>query len=535
MEPQIQSLVDIADSEAAKHSVADLMLEQGHWATHVFQRYPREDVLRVVDAVANCINEHAEHYAEWAVRESGFGVVQHKALKNRMTGQPLADFYRQHDFVNPQVDEANKIVKIPRPAGVIFALIPSTNPIATINFKILIALMTRNAIVISPHPAVRECCTDAVQTLTLAAEKAGAPASCIQVLENPTIQLIEAFMQSAKTNLILATGGTAMVRAAYSSSNPAIGVGPGNVPVFVDECAELSIAAKRIVDSKSFDNSILCTNESVLVTLDTIYKRLCKALEMAQAYVCDEPETARLRKYLFHQRGFNVEALGRDACWIAQECGIRVPAKTRILITPISKIGVEENLSKEKLCPVLALYKAPGKRQAISAARAVLRISGAGHSAAYHGTDEATALEYAHTVEAYRVVVNAPCSQGASGIETNLAPTFTVGTGYFGRSSIGENVGPKHLLHWTQMAYNKDPSETFGNYQSLQLRHEGPLPTAPADGVPGSHGVAQPRSGTKTHSRRQYQSSTGSRLDPAVQAELRQLIAEELRSLIKGD
>lgn len=534
MEPQIHALVDISESEAARNSIADVILEQGHWATEVFQRYDRDKVQRIVEAVANCIEDNAARYAEWTVEESGFGVVADKTQKNRLTGRPLVDFYKDEDFVNPQVDKGAKIVRIPRPAGVIFALVPSTNPIATINFKILIALMTRNAIVVSPHPAVRECCTDAVKKLAQCAVEAGAPQACIQVIENPTIPLIECFMKSAKTNLILATGGTAMVRAAYSSSNPAIGVGPGNVPVFVDESADFKKAAQRIVDSKSFDNSVLCTNESVLITTQAAGKRLLRELEFAHAHICDEYETSRLRDYLFHERGFNVEALGRDACWIANECGIRVPTKTRILITPIRQIGIEEKLSREKLCPVLAYYEVSGRRQAIMAARAILRLTGAGHSAAFHGRDEATALEYAHQVEAYRVVVNAPCSQGASGLSTNLAPTFTVGTGFFGRSSIGENIGPKHLVHWTQMAYNSDSGESFGDYQGLHLRHDGPLPTAPADGVPGSTRARGHPSVGKPRSSMNGNRGTGG-LDPAIHDELRRLIVEELRSALKGD
>jgi acyl-CoA reductase-like NAD-dependent aldehyde dehydrogenase len=192
-----------------------------------------------------------------------------------------SEHYRDWNFVDPRIDAATKIVEFPRPAGVIFALIPSTNPIATINFKALIALMTRNAIVISPHPAARACCVDAVRTLAQAAEAAGAPEGILQVVETPSIPLIDQFMQSPRTDLILATGGTAMVRAAYSSSNPALGVGPGNAPVYVDASADLKHAARCIVESKSFDNSVLCTNESVVITTETIERPLLKELERA--------------------------------------------------------------------------------------------------------------------------------------------------------------------------------------------------------------------------------------------------------------
>ncbi|HHN73094.1 MAG TPA: aldehyde dehydrogenase family protein, partial [Thermopetrobacter sp.] len=266
MDAQIHTLVDISDTEAARKGRADMMLERARWAASAFQRYDRDATMAIVEAVAAKAHDQAAHFAEAVVAESGFGVAAHKKIKNELTAHPLVDFYREQDFVNPRVDEARKIVEIPRPAGVIFALTPSTNPIATLNFKVLMALMTRNAIVISPHPAVREASVAAARALCEAAEAAGAPEAVVQIIEEPSIPLVEAFMHSPKTNVILATGGTAMGRAAYSSSNPAIGVGPGNAPVYVDAGADIAQAAKRIVESKSFDNSVLCTNESVLIT-----------------------------------------------------------------------------------------------------------------------------------------------------------------------------------------------------------------------------------------------------------------------------
>lgn len=525
MEPEIRTLVDISDSPAALKGRVDLVMERARWASFEFQRLDRDAVMRIVDAVADAAHEKAGDYSEWAVREAGFGVAAHKKLKNEMTARPLVDFYRNEDFVNPRIDEERKIVEIPRPAGVIFALSPSTNPIATVNFKVLLSMMTRNAIVMSPHPAVRECSVDAIHTLARAAVAAGAPEGCIQVIEDPNIPLIEAFMGSDKTDVILATGGTAMVRTAYSSSNPAIGVGPGNAPVFVDATADLKKAAQRIVDSKCFDNSILCTNESTLITLEEIDQKLRRSLQQAGAYICNEQETDLIRNFLFHERGFNVGALGQDATWIADQVGIRVPAKTRILVAPITQIGIEEKLSKEKLCPVLAYYVAKSPQQAIAQARAVLRLTGAGHSAAIHTQDERMAMAYASTVESYRVVVNAPCSQGASGFETNLAPSFTIGTGYFGRSSVGENIRPDHLVHWTRLAYNADPSEPMGDYQGLSYQLDGPLPKAPADGVPGE--------GRRPLSTFTGMSTPSGGIDQNVRDELRQLIAEELRNVLK--
>ncbi len=522
MEPQIHTLIDISGSKAAMAGRADLVLERAGWAAQVFQRYDREATTAIVEAVAHAAYDNAGRFAELAVQETGFGIVEHKKLKNELTSHALIDYYRDEDYVSPRIDEARKIVEIPRPAGVIFALAPSTNPIATINFKVIMALMTRNAIVLSPHPAARRCCVEACRVMAQAAIDAGAPDGVVQVIEDPTVPLIEEFMSSPKTSVILATGGTAMVRAAYSSSNPAIGVGPGNAPVYVDASADLDKAAQRIVASKSFDNAVLCTNESTLITLAEVDQRLRRALQQAGAYVCGDDEVDGLRNYLFHANGFNVEALGRDATWIAGECGIKVPGRTKILVAPIRQIGIEEPLSKEKLCPVLAYHVTASQGQAIAQSRALLRLTGAGHSAAIHTTEPASAFAFASAVESYRVVVNAPCSQGAAGFDTNLAPTFTIGTGYFGKSSVGENIGPQHLIHWTRLAHNADPSEVMGNYQGLKQRLDGPLQQAPSDGVPGLSMTPNPTAAGPMGG-----------IDAGMREELRRMIAEELRAALK--
>ncbi len=523
MDQAIAKLVDISDSKAAMQAAADVMLERARWASQVFQRYDRKTTLAITQAVAKAAHDSAGKYANWAVKETGFGVAAHKKLKNELTALPLVEHYRSRDFVNPVYNNETNIIEVPKPAGVIFALAPSTNPISTIFFKIICALMTRNAIVFSPHPAARECSIDAVNTLIKAAEAAGAPEAVIQVIERPTIPLIDEFMRSDKTDVILATGGTPMVRAAYSSSNPAIGVGPGNAPVFVDASADLKQAAGFITESKSFDNSVLCTNESVLITLDEVSQQLGRELSRAGCHMCKPDEVDLVRKYLFHDRGFNVEALGRDASWIAQQAGFKVARQTKILVTPINKIGVGEVLSREKLCPVLGYYVATSIPQAIMQARALLRYAGAGHSAAIHSSNDQTIMDYAASVEAYRVIVNAPCSQGAAGFATNLAPTFTIGTGYFGRSSVGENVGPHHLVNWTRIAWHKDATTNIDPTHMAELKHRGQLPKAPADGVPGQ---SRPRTQSKP-------GTSQTQSDPQLREEIRRIIAEELRSAFK--
>ena len=520
----IHTLVDISQSQAALSAQADLMLERGRWAAEEFQRYDRHRTYAIAEAVAQAAHSKAEIYADWAVRETGFGVAEHKKLKNELTSVPFVEYYRDWDFVSPHVDAEKRILEIPRPAGVIFALIPSTNPISTLNFKILCALLTRNAIVMSPHPAARECCVDAARHLSAVATQAGAPDGAVQIVEQPNIPLIETFMRSDKTAVILATGGTAMVRSAYASSNPAIGVGPGNAPVFVDSTADVQLAAQRITDSKSFDNSLLCTNESVLIVCGDRERDLKREMQRAGCHVCSAEEVDAIRDYLFHERGFNVEAVGRDATWIAQQAGFRVPPKTRVLVTPIEFIGVDEPLSKEKLCPVLSMFVAGSRHQACEMARAVLRLSGAGHSAAIHSNDPQTIVNFAARVEVYRVVVNAPCSQGAAGFGTDLPPSYTIGTGFFGRSSIGDNIGPQHLVHWTRIALHEDAEDLMPGLPRALLSHPGPHPQAPADGVPGKGASARRQTVSK---------SSGKTLPVDLRDEIRRIVAEELRQAFR--
>ena len=500
-------------------AIATMKIERAAWAVRAFARYDRAAVMKISRAVAEVAFSHAQHYAAWAVRETGMGVVEHKKLKNELSSHALVDFYENTDLVNPRVDEARKMVEIPKPAGIVLALTPATNPVSTLYYKTIIALLSRNAIIFSPHPLARECCCDAAAKLEAAAVAAGAPAGLIQCIEHPSVPLVQTLMASPRIQVILATGGGAMVRAAYSSGNPAIGVGPGNAPVYVDPTADFNAAARRIIESKFFDNSILCTNESVLITLDKSRQQLERALRAAGAHICSETETSKLRAWLFPEGHLNTGAVGKSAEWIAQQAGLRVTRSVRVLVAPVSSLGIEEPLTKEKLCPVLAFASAASFEGATSMAQMVLRVAGPGHSAAFHGEDARRAMLFADALPVYRVVVNAPCSQGAAGFATHLAPSFMIGTGYFGRSSIGENIGPQHLVHWTRLAWNSDPAVPFGGLSEVR---------APLESVEGS---LAPRV------------TTFPRLSTAVPTNengadrdlLRQLIIEELRQLNRSE
>ena len=462
------SIIELDRREVPGAARATMMLQRAHWAAEVFARYDIDRVRRILDAVVEAAEAKAEEYAQWAVDETGMGVVEHKVIKNVMCSRGLWDHYRDHDYVSPRIRHDDKILELPRPAGVIFALTPTTNPIATVYFKVLLALMTRNAIVVSPHPGAKAVCADAVRMLSDAAVAAGAPDGCIQVVDEPSVPLIEALMADQTTDVIVATGGSAVVRAAYRSGNPALGVGPGNVPAFVDATADIAAAAQRIVDSKAFDNSVLCTNESAVIVEEEVADALVRELGRHGAHVCSPDEVERIREHLFPENRMRVDLVGKDATILAEEAGLKVPATTRVLVAPFSLVVPEEPLAREKLFPVLGLVRVPNTRAGISAAQAMLRITGAGHSASIHSRRAQTIMDFGAAVKVLRVSVNVGNSLGSAGALTHLAPTMTIGTGFYGRSSVGENLEPKHFVNWMRMAYNADAAVPFDDFAGME-------------------------------------------------------------------
>ncbi|MGV0810878.1 aldehyde dehydrogenase family protein [Mycolicibacterium boenickei] len=503
------------------------MLERAGWAAAAYADYDAAAVNNIVNAVADAAYGAAERFAAEAVAETGMGVVADKVTKNRACSRGIVDYYRGEDYVSPRVDTARKIVELPRPAGVVLALTPTTNPVATVYFKVILALMTRNAVVVAPHPRAKQCSADAARVLAEAAVAAGAPDGIVQVVEEPSIPLVQALMADERTDVIVATGGTGVVRAAYSSGNPALGVGPGNVPVFVEASADINAAAKRIVDSKAFDNSVLCTNESVLIAEDAIADKLTGALTRAGAHILDDDGARRLRAYMFADGHLNTEVVGRDAAWIAGQAGLRVTPKTRVLIAPFTDVITEEMLAHEKLSPVLGMTRAADAARGIRAARAVVRIGGAGHSAAIHSENPAVITDFAAQVPVLRVSVNVGNSTGSSGLDTNLAPSMTIGTGFVGRSSIGENLQPENLINWARIAYNSDAAVPMGNFAGINPWH------SPVGAVPEYPRASNDRDGAPVTPRPSYPArSTELGLD-ALRAELRALVAEELAQLIK--
>lgn len=513
------------------------MVERADWAARAFATYDLGTVRRIARAAAEAGAAQARRLASLTVEETGFGVVEHKTQKNTACSIGIWQAYGEHDYVSPRVDDQARIVRVPRPAGVVFALTPSTNPVATTFVKILFALLTRNAIVLSPHPYAKRVCTEAASVMAEAAEAAGAPAGCVQMVTEPSVPLVNALMTSERVAVVLATGGSAMVRAAYSSSNPALGVGPGNVPVLVDATADLARSARQIVASKAFDNSVLCTNESVLVVEERVADRLLQHLAREGAHLLDDTQTAAVRATVFDGDRLRTKWIGRDATAIAAAAGVRVPPRTKVLLAPIELVAGEEPLAHEKLLPVLALVRVPTARRGIEAAKAVLRIAGAGHSAAIHSEDPRTVMDYAAALRVLRVSVNIGNSLGSAGFETNLDPTMTIGTGFFGRSSLHTNLAPSHLVHDTQVAYASDPSIRMPSFAGLDpwVTPSGPVPRYPlASNLPGADpghrgqamgpaGALEPDLGV-----------AGPGDDGALREHLRRLIVEELRAMVQG-
>ncbi len=502
------------------------MVERADWAARAYAKYDIATVNRIVDAAAAALATRAQEFARDAVAETGFGVVEHKVLKNVACSTGIVEAYRGQDFVTPEIDEVNKIVAIPRPAGVILALTPSTNPVATVSFKIILALMTRNAIIISPHPMAKRVCVAAAKAMADAAVSAGAPDGIIQIVEDPSIPLINALMTDERTDVIVATGGNPVVRSAYRSGNPAIGVGPGNVPVLVDATADLAKTATRIIESKSFDNSILCTNESVVIAEESIADKLLAAFSREGAYVLKDDERDAVRNTIFPDGHFNTKMVGKDATWIAEQAGIRVPAITKVLVAPFELAVPEEPLAHEKLCPVLGFIRVPTASRGIDIARAILRITGSGHSAAIHSSNPELIMMFSAAVPVLRVSVNVGNSLGASGIQTNLPPTMTIGTGFAGRSSVGENLQPKHLINYTRIAYNSDVREVMPSFAGLNpwTNPAGPVPAYPSASNDRNHEQAL----APIHREPISQDIA------ELRDEIRKLIVEELHALIKN-
>jgi acetaldehyde dehydrogenase (acetylating) len=394
-----------------------------------------------------------------AHEETGYGVPAHKRLKNEFAARNVWESIR--DIKTTGVighDPVKKIYEIAWPMGVVAALTPSTNPTSTVIYKILIAVKARDAIVIAPHPSAAKCCFETAALMAKVAEENGAPAGLISCMRHVSLAGTQELMSHKYVAVILATGGTPMVRAAHSTGKPAYGVGPGNVPAYVDRSADLEKAARYITASKAFDCSTICATEQAVIADKPIAARLREMMIKEGAYFTSEPETERLRGLLFTAEGGMVTStVGKPAVHLARLAGISVPQGTRVLVTPLKKVGKEEPLSREKLTTVLGWYEADGWEAGCERCIELIQFGGRGHSLVIHATDDKVIMAFGLEKPVFRIAVNTMATLGAIGLTTGLFPSLTLGAGGVGGSITGDNVTTYHLFNVKRLAYELTP------------------------------------------------------------------------------
>mmetsp|Transcript_10535 Transcript_10535/g.24450 ORF Transcript_10535/g.24450 Transcript_10535/m.24450 type:complete len:469 (-) Transcript_10535:5160-6566(-) len=433
--------------------------------------FTSEQLNNTIDALAKAAKVRALYYAKWSVEETGYGNVEDNVKKYQDCMTNVIEKYNPSDFVDPRVDYEKKIIHFPKPIGVILTLIPSTNPIMTIYYETVISIMTRNAIIFSPHPKAAECSLHAANFMSSIAESTGIPSGAIQIMSDykAGIAALDYLMGSPKVNLIMATGGINRVKAAYSSGKPAFGMGPGNVPCFIHKSADLATAAVQTIESNSFDHALPCIAESVVIADKAINNELRERISSAGGYFVQQQDAQKFREYLFPQGVLNKNAIGKSATWIAQQVRINIPPDTKSLLITMHEISSNDPISREKMFPVMGYISVDSLEGGIDIALKMLDITGKGHSAIIHSNDFLATKRYAAALPVCRIIVNAGGIEGSGGFSTNLNFGPLVGTGFFGGSSVDENIGPQHLVQYSRLAYTKD-SEMLASEKSIKTK-----------------------------------------------------------------
>jgi acyl-CoA reductase-like NAD-dependent aldehyde dehydrogenase len=397
--------------------------------------------------VASVANE--VKLAEMAVAETGIGRADHKAIKNHLGAHIVYEWQKDRKSVGV-IEEKEGVSYVAEPFGVIAAATPTTNPTSTVEFKSLIALKSRNVVIFAFHPRAQKCSAEAAKIMLEAAVSAGAPANCIQWIDEPSIEATNLLMKHPGVNLILATGGGAMVKSAYSSGHPAIGVGPGNTPVFISKTAKLSVAVNNVIASKTFDNGTICSSDQSMIFDDKeVADKAVKLMVERGAYLVNNEEKAKLEKVMFDkERGVPAMAIvGKSPQVIAKLAGFEIPEDAKLLLVPLTTIGPEDWFSHEKLSPVLGYINFDGTDAAIAAAKTQLRWGGAGHTAVIHAQDDKVIEKFALEIPANRLLLNQPAVHGSVGLIYNqLPPSLTLGCGTDGGNYLGNNINYKDLL-----------------------------------------------------------------------------------------
>ena len=450
-------------------------------AQQIYAGYTQEQVDAIFKAAAIAANKARIPLAKFAVEETGMGIVEDKVIKNHYASEYIYNKYKDTKTCGVvEEDKAFGIKKIAEPIGVIAAVIPTTNPTSTAIFKTLLALKTRNAIIISPHPRAKQSTIAAAKIVLDAAVAAGAPEGIISWIDVPSLDLTNLVMKEA--DIILATGGPGMVKAAYSSGKPALGVGAGNTPAIIDDSADIVLAVNSIIHSKTFDNGMICASEQSVIVLKSIYDKVKKEFTDRGCYFLNKEETEKVRKTIIINGALNAKIVGQKPVTIAGLAGVTVPESTKILIGEVESVDISEEFAHEKLSPVLAMYKAKDFEDAVSKAERLIADGGYGHTSSIYlnpNTKQKEFAEFCERMKTCRVLLNTPSSQGGIGDLYNfkLAPSLTLGCGSWGGNSVSENVGVKHLLNIKTVAERRENMLWFRAPEKVYIK-KGCLPVA---------------------------------------------------------
>ena len=446
------------DKDLAARQEARLLCRQAQAAQVMLRTMSQTQLDAITEAIAAGFRSAAGELAEMAVRETGFGNAADKKTKNLFASQTVLDAIRDMKTVGIlRRDDRQKLWEVGVPVGVIAAIVPSTNPTSTICYKALISLKAGNAIVFSPHPNALECSLRAAKIVEQAAISAGAPAGCVSCLSHASMAGCQELMAAPEVRLILATGGPAMVRAAYSSGKPAIGVGAGNGPAYIHRSANLGHALDCILKSKSFDNGTVCASEQSIIIEKDLEQSLRREAQNRGFYFMDQREADLLAKLLFRPNGgMNPAIVGKNAQFLAEKAGFSIPRCTKVLVALAQEAGPAHPYSKEKLCPVLGLFVMPDQEAVLRKSLEILNHEGSGHTFSIHCTDEAVIQRFALQIPVSRFLVNAPAAQGGIGAATGLFPALTLGCGAVGGSSSSNNISPLDLINIRRVAWGKE-------------------------------------------------------------------------------
>ena len=456
----MESAAPQTDRDLASIAEARALAKRAKQAWLELAEFSQERIDAIVDAMAAAATPHAEAFARLAVEETGYGVVADKVQKNLFSSEKVYRFIRPMKTVGVIArHDDRRVIEIAEPFGVVAAVVPSTNPTSTAIYKILISLKARCTIVISPHPAAVKCITRVAEVMEEAARRAGAPAGAINWMTTVTLEGTQELMKHRDVAVILATGGMGLVRAAYSAGKPAYGVGPGNAPAFIERTADVRKAVRDVITGKTFDNGVLCSSENSVVVDEPIADAVKKEFTAQGGYFMSKSDMdAVARGLVTPQRLPNPALVGKAATFIAEKCGVTVPADTRVLLAPLDGVGRDFPLSIEKLCPVLSYYVVKDWREGCERCKQILRYGGMGHTMSIHSQNDAIVLEFGLKKPAYRIVVNSPTTHGSIGLTTGLDPAMTLGCGGYGGNITSDNISPRHLLNIKRLAYEISPA-----------------------------------------------------------------------------